>query len=251
MPPTPTFKVFITGFGPFPDGRGGHFSRNASHEVTRLLPSSLPPHSPSNPGPTSISLLNPTADDGAHLRTEYAYIRSYCQALHSPSPSPNHPDLPSPKDVDLYLHIGMAAGWDFVSVERVAFRQDFTSSWSRGEKGVYYSSPDDAGRTAGDAGQGPWGSLPVGLGTMVDVDRCVVRAREVLGKDGIEVKAHVEAGEYCCGFVYYESLANRTSRGQKRNVMFCHVPGELDERSLERARDAIVAVIVAAAEQMV
>lgn len=170
----------------------------------------------------------------------------------------------------------MANGWDFVSVERRAFRQGFSSDWwgggssagSRKEVKAYYTMPDNSGQTVQDAGACPWEDVPLGLGTEVDVDGVVEGANERLesldrGEETQEeeegkgrgkkvvVKPHHEAGSYCCGFLYYESLANRWVKGTRGQVMFCHVPGETDKKSLEGARDAIVAIIASAAELLV
>lgn len=187
--------------------------------------------------------MNPTSGPSAYIRTEYAYIRTYAAALHAA-----HSD-----DIDLFLHLGMA-GWDFVSVEERAYKQGFSSDWA-GERvggGEYYMLPDAAGGTVVDAGKGLWDGVPVGLGCGVAVGRVVEGAREVLEREeGIEgyvpVKSHHEAGSYCCGFLFYESLANRYTKGTRGQVMFCHVPADTDAASLERARNSVLAVVGAAA----
>ncbi|GAM85277.1 hypothetical protein ANO11243_032810 [Dothideomycetidae sp. 11243] len=245
----PTINVLVTGFGPFPDGKGGHHTVNASHEITFLLPSTLEPHTPSNPSSAHITLLNPTAGRYSYLRTEYAYIRWYLSDLHASSCT----------EVTLYVHLGMAAGWSHVAVERAAFRQGFSSAWSDGGS-RYYTRPDDVGQTVDDVGACPWEKCPVGLAPDVDVDGVVEDARAVLSARGVfegqrgkgmEIVPHEEAGSYCCGYTFYESLAHRYSKGLKRNVLFVHVPGETDRASLERARDAVLAVIVAAVQKLV
>ena len=69
--------------------------------------------------------------------------------------------------------------------------------------------------------------------------------------DPLTVKAHHEAGSYCCGFTFYESLANCYIKKRTANVLFCHVPGETDRESLERARDSVLAIIVSAVDDLV
>ncbi|PNS14578.1 Pyroglutamyl-peptidase 1 [Sphaceloma murrayae] len=250
-----TFNVFVTGFGPFPKDDSEQFEDNASHEVTKLLPSRLAAGSASNPSAVEINILNPTAGEGQYVKVEYGYIRDYCRRLHGETT-----DSGDGQGVDLYLHIGMAYGWEFVSVERCAYKQGMTSSWAKNGKGRkgYYVLPDNAGRTVEDLGPCPWDGVPIGLAPMVDVDgvvegaRALVGAKELFeGRKGIEIKQHPEAGTYCCGFIYYESLAHRWSKGREANVLFCHVPGQTDAGSLERARDGIVAVIAATVNQMV
>jgi len=66
----------------------------------------------------------------------------------------------------------------------------------------------------------------------------------------LEVKPHMEPGHIGCGYTYYESMANRYVQGRRRNVLFCHVPGGVDEASIELSRDALLAVIGAAIHAM-
>lgn len=246
---------------------------------------SLPPTHPANPTTAHINLINPTAADGAYVRTEYAYIRTYAARLHARHTS----------DVDLFLHLGMAGGWDFVSVERRAYKQGFSSSWGGGRRGgggaaqsTYYMLPDAKGETVLDAPVCPWGDeVPIGLAPDLDIDAIVESARRMLAsseptahhsdEDGngdgdvgtgvgtadstntttttttqgyVPVKPHHEPGGYGCGFMCYESLANKYVRGTKGDVVFCHVPGETDPDSLARACNTVMAIIGATVEDI-
>ena len=210
--------------------------------------------------------MNPTAIEGRYVRTEYAYVRDFTRELHQ-----KHG-----KDVDLFLHIGQAGGWSFVSIERLAFKQGMSSSWWRRRPGhKYYMIPDDAGKTVEDCGPCPWDNLPMGLKTSFDVDRVAEAANELLHtqhtfspravdargaapslvrdatRAPIAIKPHDEGGDYCCGFIHYESLANCWVNDRSPDVLFCHVPSDNDPVSLERARDAIVAVVVSAARELI
>ena len=169
--------------------------------------------------------------------------------------------------VDMVLHLGMADGWDFYSMEEHAFKEGFTSTfWSaRGEKQEYYMTHDDVGKTIKDLkrseGRDMWSDAPMGLTTTINVNKAVVSCMQVLNpgdesdsdakKRIIKVKPHHEAGPYCCGFIYYESLATCWRRGLKTKVMFCHVPGDSDQESLERGRDVVLAMIGAVSLQIV
>ena len=238
----------------------------------------MPADSAINPTSAHIRILNPTAQRGQYVKTEYAYIRQYVKELHR-----THD-----KDVDVFIHIGQAGGWNFVSIERIAFKQGMTTSWFNGENGnEYYTIKDDAGKTIKDAGPCPWDSLPMSLRSSFDVDNIQHGAETLLdnkqwfspwkapkmtqevGKGAIEfgagksspepipamparikVKTHDEGGAYCCGFIHYESLAHCYMKGRSPEVLFCHVPGELDKDSLEMGRDAIVAIIVSAVNEL-
>ena len=214
------------------------FDRNASHLITQILPSSLPPSHPLNPTDCHINLVNPTAAEGQYIKTEYAYIRTYISDLHD-----EHKD-----DIDLFLHLGMAAGWDFVSIEQKGYRQDFSWGWGSDEKQELYRIKDAAGKTVLDAPVLPWASrVPFGLIGTLDPITMAERANKSLegarksdneetpgsgGKEkshGLSVKIHSDPGSYCCGFTYYESLANKYAKGTRGHVMFCHVPEETDQ----------------------
>ncbi|MCJ1379246.1 hypothetical protein MMC17_002346 [Xylographa soralifera] len=271
--------VLVTGFGPFP--RYSQRNENTSNLITKLLPSDIAAHSAFNPTSYRIKILNPTSAEGAYIRVEYAYIRQYIQKLYD-----EYEDT-----VHLMLHLGMADGWDFYTVERFAYQEGFTSSWSgaaRTGKGYYCQLEDEAGKTAEDIteaeGKGMWLNMPMGLGPSLDVDGVAKKSMEILKLGEKEtnlavhesstgcvdhtasqntrpdltpiksanVVPHHEAGSYCCGFIYYESLATSLKRRKRKtNVLFSHVPGESDERSLQTGRDAVLAVIGAASELMI
>lgn len=190
---------------PFPRRDGTNYAKNSSHEITKLLPETLPPRSQFNPTDNTITILNPTAVEGKAVRVEYAHIRKYTSELHASSGA----------TADLILHIGMADGWDFVSCERRSYKQTFTSGWTGKLFGLgrYYMIKDVKGKTVEDAGPNPWGEeVPMGLCTGLDVDGVVEGASKVLKSAfGRDVRAHEDAGTYCCGFIYYESLANKVS----------------------------------------
>ncbi|MCJ1433505.1 hypothetical protein MMC27_002867 [Xylographa pallens] len=271
--------VLVTGCGPFP--HHSNRNENTSNLITKLLPSHIAAHSTFNPTSYRIKILNPTSADGEYIRVEYAYIRQYIQKLYD-----EYGDT-----VHLMLHLGMADGWDFYTVERFAYQEGFTSSWSgwsRSGKGYYCQIEDESGKTAEDIteaeGKGMWLNMPMGLSPSLNVDGVVKKSMEILKVDETEtmlaayeisrrgidhtapqdtilgvatrksanVVPHHEAGSYCCGFIYYESLATSLTRPKRKiHVLFSHVPGESDERSLQRGRGAVLAIIGAACDQMV
>ena len=173
----------------------------------------------------------------------------------------------------------MADGWDFYSLERYAFKQGFTSTWwgSSGDGEGYYNKLLDAkGKTARDIseaeGRDWWDNAPVGLETSLDVDKVAARCEAITAKEPIATEElaatlvmdvndrhkskenriipHHEGGFYCCGFIYYESLATVWKRGLKTKILFTHVPGWADKEGLERGKDAVLVIIAAACEQI-
>ncbi|TAQ87724.1 hypothetical protein B7494_g3944 [Chlorociboria aeruginascens] len=218
------FTVLVTGMGPFPDGQGGRYAAddNTSHLVTKLLPTILPATHKSNPTSLPIRILNPSAPTGKYVKTEYAYIRTYIQAMYD-----EYGD-----ELDAVVHLGMADGWEWYSVEERAFNERFTSSWwstryGEEEKEGYYLFPDDAGKTVRDIsgrGKGIWDEMPMGLESRVNVGKVVRDVVSVLNDESetsvqggeklkVDVIPHFEAGFYGCGFIYYESLATCRERG--------------------------------------
>ncbi|KAH8896594.1 hypothetical protein GQ53DRAFT_818880 [Thozetella sp. PMI_491] len=264
-------NVYITGMGPYPDGRGGHIDNNTSYVVSTLLPATLDPNTSKNPSPNRINILRPQS----YVKTEYSYVRQFCKTLHR-----EHAH-----DVDVFIHLGEARGRPFVSIERAAYKQGMSSVWwgPEDEKG-YYTIPDDAGLTAADAGPCPWDGAPMGLRSSLDIDAVSDGAKAILqtwyqfGKNRginvsntgettlegtverlsvpslvapIDIIPTSEGGPYLCGFINYESLANCYISERTPNVLFCHVPGEADPVSLHRTGDAVLAIVVSAANQAV
>lgn len=261
--------------------------------ITQLLPSSITveveaeqnteasPHPRATHKLVDIRLLKPSAEDGGQgVRVEYAHVRSYIADLYAshvgqigegraegPQEGERNrkSDRPPAGKVELFLHIGMADGWDFVSVERRAYKQGFSCDWSGLLERIagYYHIPDNAGQTILNTGPCPWLTTPMGLSTSFDVGCLVEGANASLEAEStsrhqsskrpseIPITPHDEPGSYCCGFMYYESLANCWVRERRPDVLFCHVPDYLDAASLERGRDCVVAIIEQAVKQLV
>ncbi|KAF3003277.1 hypothetical protein E8E14_005298 [Neopestalotiopsis sp. 37M] len=293
-------NVLITGMGPYPDGDGGRIDPNTSHEVTKVLPRTLEPNTPRNPTPARIritALAEP-------VKTEYGHVRAFCKELHSRGHAGGGGGS---GDIDLFIHLGEARPWTWVTVERAAYGQGMSSTWwTAADRQQYYTMPDDTGQTIEDVGPSPWttgdNKVPLGLDPSLDVDGVCEGATAILdalyrfssrsgssravGDDQaldlfrsssssssssqgqhkkndndktvtttasnkpIEIRPHAEGGPYLCGFINYESLANRYVRNLKRNVLFCHVPGESDAANLRRTADGVLAVVVAAVSQL-
>jgi pyroglutamyl-peptidase len=66
----------------------------------------------------------------------------------------------------------------------------------------------------------------------------------------VQIAPHFEAGQYLCGFLFYESLATVRKRKLDTKVAFCHVPGWEDSERLKRGADAICAIVEAVCMQI-
>lgn len=276
---------------PYPDGHGGQIDPNTSYTLTQMMPLVLEPRTAQNPSAARIRIARPqTGYVPSEYRAirQFCYDLHH-QHNHDHRHNLDRGDEDN-NDVNdeggskalLVVHLGEARGlWDHhITVERSAFKQGMTTNfWDavgvpKNQK--YYSMPDAVGETVDDLGPCPWGAdVPVGLQTAVDVNAVVEKARGVLracsqfgrhqrvnqeaddekkeyyDNKPLEIRPHMEAGFYACGFLYYESLAHCYVRGLRRpDVLFCHVPGKEDARSLGRALDAVLAVIVGAVDEV-
>jgi pyroglutamyl-peptidase len=126
--------------------------------ITKLLPDHLSVLSPYNPTLLPIRIIIPTSPDGQYVKPEYAYVRSFVQDMYD-----KYQD-----EVDAIVHLGMADGWEWYSVEEKAFNEAFTSNWwgPNAEEG-YYLIPDAEGKTVRDideaGGKGMWDGMPMGF----------------------------------------------------------------------------------------
>jgi pyroglutamyl-peptidase len=202
-----------------------------------------------------IQILNPTSGPGSAVKTEYGFARKYCKELWERYGN----------SVDLILHLGMADGWEFYSIERSGWKQGTVKSVDIGngretEPLEYYVLPDDIGQTIKDIpGPNPWGKdVPDQLwaGPGFDVDQI---ARDVQkkfntklgrkGQEAIEVLPHPDAGNYLCGFMTYESSAQAFVNRYSAKSVFCHVPGWRDAKRLGIGRDFVCSLIGQIASQ--
>ena len=227
----------------------GHYSDddNTSHLVTKLLPSFLEPHSKYNATKFKIQILNPTAKSA--VKSEYGFVRSYCKDLWEKYGN----------SIDLIVHLGMADGWEWYSVERSAWKEGTIKSvdYGNGMEGnpvEYYTMPDDIGETIKDLkGSCPWSvNVPKRLmaGPGIDVDTLARSVEKSLNatsgkvsESEIEVRSHNDAGNYLCGFISYESFAQAFVKKYSAKAIFCHIPGWRDAERLENGRDFVCTLI--------
>lgn len=190
-----------------------------------------------NPTPVAIKILNPTAAPGAAIRTEYSFARKYIRDLWTRYGN----------EVDLILHLGMADGWEWYALEHSAWKEGTIKKIDTGfgysDEREYYLMRDDTGKTIKDLGPCPWNEdVPKQLFTLegLDINNLAQSTQKALNKHGhgkeIEVRAHPDPGDYLCGFVAYESLAQAFTNGYTAKTLYCHVPGWLDEKSLENGK---------------
>ena len=152
---------------------------------------------------------------------------------------------------DIVLHIGLAAGRTFYTLEK-------------GAHGCGYGKiPDvDGKRFPDEEGDRkfPEELFPPVLHTSFDTSDALVRWREHLGcfspdadpslEDVPDVRLSPDAGNFMCGFIYFNSLAHYfTMKEDERPVAFLHVPDLSDGADkLATGRQVAIALIKALVE---
>ncbi|KAF2177868.1 peptidase C15, pyroglutamyl peptidase I-like protein [Zopfia rhizophila CBS 207.26] len=223
--------ILVTGFGPFLQ----KFPRNTSWEIASTLPAVLPATS-DHPTPIHIHVHHEA------VRVAYNPVINLIPKLLPPQ----NPMYPKP---DIILHIGLAAGRTFYTLEK--------GSHCRG----YGSIPDVDGEKFPDSlaeEKFPRSMFPPVLHTSFDTDDVLRRWKTNLGYPNPDAEADTEpdvrlsadAGNFLCGFIYWNSLAHYFAlKEDERPVAFLHVPdlsGSLE--SLEQGRKVAVGLIRALVE---
>ncbi|KAJ4984084.1 pyroglutamyl peptidase type [Stagonosporopsis vannaccii] len=234
--------VLVTGFGPFLD----KYPKNSSWEIASTLPALLPSSS-TNASPIKISVHH------APVRVNYSNVLALVPTLLPPANSAS----PAP---DIVLHIGLAASRTFYAIEDGAH--------ARG----YGAIADVDGEMFGDeigAEAFPESRFPGVLTTGFDT-------RDVLGRwklhlqsspsssssstisgpaslrEAPDLRTNPDAGNFLCGFIYYNSLARYFEVGGEtgeRPVVFLHVPDlSSSQAALDEGRDVAIALIKALVE---
>jgi len=225
----------VTGFGPFKS-----FHLNPSFLIASRLPTILlPKPSTSN---NSTNALPPTIRLIVHqmpIRVSYPTVASLV------------PRLLAQYNPDYIFHIGMAGGRDFYALETLAHRDGYRIRDVDGRDGYI------DGEARWRAGGGP-DMCPEVLDCGWDVEDVQARWREELGlgidDDEPRVKMSMDAGRFLCDFIFYESLSTRWKEQGDRvgKACFFHVPGETDDRNLQkgvRVAEAAIRSVVGSWEE--
>ena len=161
---------------------------------------------------------------------------------------PGNPLYPPP---DIILHIGLAAGRDYFTLEQGAHGRGFDKI------------PDVDGERFPDSTaekKFPSSKFPTVLKTSFDTSDVLARWKANLGyasvegnaedEDAPDVRLSPDAGNFLCGFIYYNSLAHYFSiKEDERPVAFMHVPDlTYSEDKLREGWEVAVALIKALVE---
>ncbi|KAL9622880.1 MAG: hypothetical protein Q9160_002806 [Pyrenula sp. 1 TL-2023] len=199
-------SVLVTGFGPFKS-----YSKNSSYLITtRLEPVLLPildPNDPRQPGEPKVINLYVWPDE---VRVSYSGVFHLIPEILALMPP-----------IDYVLHIGMAAGRKYYSVESLAHRDGYEIVDIDGYR------PVDEERYWRNAG------CPEVLEPDLDVEAILDRCKSQLEGD-VDIRISKDAGNFLCDFIFYTSLAFRKNQQEPKKVLFLHVPGGTDEPTIEK-----------------
>lgn len=226
--------VLVTGFGPFQ----GKYPVNPSFEIARSLPQELPPLVLDGTKVNIIPYATP-------IRVSYEEVRQSVPKIHEALLD----------RVDLVLHIGMASGRNFYTLEQIGHRDG------------YHKNKDVDGRILPeDDGVLRFADCPAAMTTSLNYPEILRKWQmAVLGLAeespgfGADCRPSQDAGHYLCDYIYFNSLAwwgrrsgNLTDgMASDRPVLFLHVPAESDEEALARGRAVTIALIETMVEELV
>ncbi|KAF2459282.1 hypothetical protein BDY21DRAFT_187749 [Lineolata rhizophorae] len=204
--------VLVTGFGPFLNN-----STNPSWLIASTLPAHLPASPTSHPSTPRINILVPPRPIRVAYRAVLATMPAFLASTYAAA--------------DVVLHIGLASGRSFYTLESRAHRDGYRArdvdgegwrdedSWARwgaaGLPEVLASGFDCADvwrrwreavdRVEMEGGEGAGAGAGAGAG----------EAGGEEGKSGLDVRPSDDAGRFLCDFIYYTSLAWFADRSAK------------------------------------
>lgn len=198
---------------------------NPSWEIAKNLPPFLPPPKQAAAGKSTVAdhppvriLVHPTP-----IRVAYKTVRELV------------PKLWEGRKIDYMIHIGMASGRRFYSVERRGHRDDYLMR----DVDDQLLRDDERARQEGD--KWVWNGVPDELLTGTNIDDIWRRWRAAL--PNIDVRISEDAGRYLCDFIYFSSLAHLYKKEEERRVLFLHVPVECDDFAVRKGVDITVELI--------
>ncbi|KAI6717251.1 hypothetical protein PZA11_005426 [Diplocarpon coronariae] len=221
VPAEDEITVLVTGFGPF----RAQNPVNPSWEIAKGLPPFLTPPRLSISNVSAIAKVVPVRIlvHPEPVKVAYKEVRELV------------PRLWEGRKIDYAIHIGMASGRKFYSVERRGHRDGYSM------KDVDHKLLGDAERRKLEGDDWIWNGMPEELLSSVDVDDVWNRWRSALPSQDVRVSE--DAGRYLCDFIYFSSLAHLTKEGEDRRVVFLHVPVRADEEAIENGIEVTLELI--------
>ncbi|KAG9243844.1 hypothetical protein BJ878DRAFT_422704 [Calycina marina] len=213
--------VLVTGFGSF----SVHNPTNPSWEIAKSLPPFLPPP-PQTASDISYVKQHPPVRILVHPEPIRVAYENVCQLV---------PSLWDQQKVDYMIHIGMATGRRYYSVERRGHRDGYKLSDVDGKTLACCADKDHMCPVP------YWDDMPAELLSDCDIDDTWCRWR--IAVPNTDVRISEDPGRYLCDFIYFSSLAYLERHGQPRRVVFVHVPVNVDEQSIQVGVTAVLELI--------
>jgi len=185
-------KVLVTGYGPF------HlkFPINSSWSIASILPAYL---SATLTCPR-IKLIVPPEP----IEVSYHAVQSFSETWLKNC------------DYDFVLHIGLAAGRPFFTLEQQSMRGPY---WEKKDVNGFVFSKEET------ESMWPTGEFPHVLKPTFDCNDVWRRWRTNVTDELLDIRPSEDPGNYLCGFIYYYSMAWFWKRERvERPVIFLHVP---------------------------
>ncbi|KAK3329687.1 hypothetical protein B0H66DRAFT_541800 [Apodospora peruviana] len=228
MGSTPDYRevtVLITGFAPFKKD----YPVNPSWEIARQLPKYLPPHTADTDTeiPPVRLLVHPEA-----VRVNYQVVRKLVPELWDLE-GKRPGGRPKP---DFVIHIGMAGPDMVYSIERRGHRDGYAMKDVDGE------FLKDQDRKLKEGKNWVWFGEPAELLTDFDLDDILKKWKGHSPRD-LDLKISENAGRYLCDFIYFSSLAHLHKAGEKRKVVFLHVPSDCSEKSIKDGKELVIQLV--------
>lgn len=210
------FKVLVTGYGPF------HlkFPINSSWSIASTLPESLPATTTC----PRIKLIIPPEPIEVSYRAVQSFAEQWLENC----------------EYDLILHIGLAAGRPFFTLEQQSMREPY---WEKKDvDGVVFSKQETEALW-------PVDDFPPILKPTFDCNDVWLRWRWNITDEHLDIRPSDDPGNYLCGFIYYYSMAWFWGRECKeRPVIFLHVPDLPSEEKIAGGREVAIGLIRAMVE---
>ncbi|KAL8744494.1 MAG: hypothetical protein Q9190_003273 [Brigantiaea leucoxantha] len=230
-------NILVTGFGPFGTNR-----INPSHLIASSLPSSFRTKSLSK---VNIIVASP-------IPVIYESVRELVPKLLFPNESTDDRSVASVKNgsesrtsfsslntarlerrprYDMVLHIGMAPGRKYFTLETCAHRDG------------YKAMDEDGDTLTDDTLFRDEFKAPEILTTGFNTDDLWKRWKSELPDE--DVRPSRDAGRFLCEFIYFTSLVEfwRQNREIGRPVMFLHVPGRIEDVDITTGRKVAMGLI--------
>lgn len=145
------------------------------------------------------------------------------------------PKIWESKKIDYMIHIGMATGRKYYSVERRGHRDGYLMKDVDGEL------LEDTERRKIEGEDWVWYGLPGEILSDTNIDDIWRRWRTAL--PDYDIRVSEDAGRFLCDFIYYSSLAHLQKKGEDKRVVFLHVPVDSDDASVQAGVDITIELI--------